>query len=122
MKVNDVGPVVAESITNFLGELHNQEVIKALLDAGVTWPETNGKQMATGHLVGKTFVLTGTLPNLSRDSAKEMIEAAGGKVSGSVSKKTDYVIAGSDAGSKLGIAQELGLLILDESGLLELLA
>ena len=69
LKVNDVGPVVAESITNFLGELHNQEVIKALLDAGVTWPETNGKQMATGHLVGKTFVLTGTLPNLSRDSA-----------------------------------------------------
>ncbi|MGB2831370.1 MAG: NAD-dependent DNA ligase LigA [Methylotenera sp.] len=122
LKVNDVGPVVAESITNFLGEQHNQEVIKALLDAGITWPETDGKQIATGHLVGKAFVLTGTLPNLSRERAKEMIEAAGGKASGSVSKKTDYVIAGSDAGSKLDKAQELGLLILDESGLLELLA
>ena len=122
LDVNDVGPVVAESIINFLGETHNQEVIAALLAAGITWPETEGKQAATGNLGGKTFVLTGTLPNLSRDDAKEKIEAAGGKVSGSVSKKTDYVVAGSDAGSKLDKAQELGLQILDEAALLTLLA
>jgi DNA ligase (NAD+) len=84
--------------------------------------ETDGKPIATGNLVGKSFVLTGTLPNLSRDSAKEMIETAGGKVSGSVSKKTDFIIAGSEAGSKLDKAQALGLVILDEAGLLELLA
>ena len=121
LTVNDVGPVVAESIINFLGEQHNKEVIQALQQAGITWPETEGKQLATGPLLGKTFVLTGTLPTLSRDSAKEMIEAVGGKVSGSVSKKTDFVIAGSDAGSKLDKAQELGLVILDEAGLLALL-
>ena len=120
--VNDVGPVVAESITNFFGEAHNQIVINALLVAGIHWPETEGKQAATGNFIGKTFVLTGTLPNLSRDNAKEMIENAGGKVSGSVSKKTDFVVAGTDAGSKLDKAQELGLMILDEAALLELLA
>ena len=113
---------MAESISNFFGEQHNQEVIQALQSAGVHWPETEGKQLVTGHLVGKTFVLTGTLPNLSRDAAKELIETVGGKVSGSVSKKTDYVIAGSDAGSKLDKAQELGLVILDEAGLKALLA
>ncbi len=120
--VNDVGPVVAESITNFFGEAHNQIVINALLAAGIHWPENEGKQAATGNFIGKTFVLTGTLPNLSRDNAKEMIENAGGKVSGSVSKKTDFVVAGSDAGSKLDKAQELGLMILDEAALIELLA
>jgi DNA ligase (NAD+) len=122
LSVNDVGPVVAESISNFLSEQHNKDVIQALQESGITWPETTGKQVATGHLVGKTFVLTGTLPSLSRDAAKEMIEAVGGKVSGSVSKKTDYVIAGSDAGSKLDKAQELGLTVLDEAGLHALLA
>lgn len=122
LNVNDVGPVVAESIINFLSEDHNKEVIAELLTAGITWPETAGKQAATGHLVGKTFVLTGTLPSLSRDAAKELVEAAGGKVSGSVSKKTDYVVAGADAGSKLDKAQELGITILDEAGLLALLA
>jgi DNA ligase (NAD+) len=122
LTVNDVGPVVAESISNFLGEQHNQDVIQALQQVGLIWPETEGKQLVTGHLLGKTFVLTGTLPTLSRDEAKEMIEAVGGKVSGSVSKKTDFVIAGSDAGSKLDKAQELGLVILDEAGLLTLLA
>lgn len=120
--VNDVGPVVAESITNFFGEAHNQIVINALLAAGIHWPETEGKQAATGNFIGKTFVLTGTLPNLSRDNAKEMIENAGGKVSGSISKKTDFVVAGTDAGSKLDKAQELGLMILDEAALIELLA
>jgi DNA ligase (NAD+) len=122
LTVNDVGPVVAESISNFLGEQHNQDVIQALKQAGITWSETEGKQLAIGHLLGKTFVLTGTMPTLSRDEAKEMIEAVGGKVSGSVSKKTNFVIAGSDAGSKLDKAQELGLVILDETGLLALLA
>ncbi len=121
LNVNDVGPVVAESITNFFSEAHNQAVIAELLTAGITWSETDGKQAASGSLAGKTFVLTGTLPNLSRDNAKERLEAAGGKVSGSVSKKTDYVIAGSDAGSKLDRAQELGVTILDEAGLLALL-
>lgn len=122
LTVNDVGPVVAESITNFFSEAHNQSVIAELLAAGITWPETEGKQAASGHLLGKTFVLTGTLPSLSRDEAKELIEAAGGKVSGSVSKKTDYVVAGAEAGSKLDKAQELGVSILDEAGLLALLA
>lgn len=122
LTVNDVGPVVAESIINFFSEAHNQTVIAELLAAGITWQETEGKQIATGKLLGKTFVLTGTLPNLSRDDAKEMIEAAGGKVSGSVSKKTDYVVVGSDAGSKLDKAQELGIEILDEANLLALLA
>lgn len=121
LEVNDVGPVVAESITNFFSEAHNQSVITELLVAGINWPETEGKQPATGNLLGKTFVLTGTLPTMSRDSAKELIEAAGGKVSGSVSKKTDYVVAGAEAGSKLDKAQELGVAILDEAGLLALL-
>jgi len=121
LTVNDVGPVIAESIANFFSETHNQEVIAALLDAGITWPESDGKQQATGQLAGKTFVLTGTLATLSREAAKALIEQAGGKVSGSVSKKTDFVVAGSDAGSKLDKAQELGLTILDEAGLQQLL-
>ncbi len=121
LQVNDVGPVVAESITNFFSEAHNLGVINALIDAGIRWPETEGKQQSVGKLSGKTLVLTGTLPTMSRDSAKELIEAAGGKVSGSVSKKTDYVVAGAEAGSKLDKAQELGIVILDEAGLLELL-
>jgi len=121
LRVHDVGPVVAESITNFFSEAHNQTVIAELLTAGIIWPESEGKQVPTGHLIGKTFVLTGTLPNLSRDAAKEKLEAVGAKVSGSVSKKTDYVVAGSDAGSKLDKAQELGVTILDEAGLLALI-
>lgn len=121
LAVNDVGPVVAESILNFLSESHNETVIDALIAAGVTWEETEGKQQVSGNLLGKTFVLTGTLPNLSRDEAKALIENAGGKVSGSVSKKTDYVIAGDEAGSKLEKAQALGLEVLDEAGLLALL-
>lgn len=121
LEVNDVGPVVAESITNFFSEAHNQSVIGELVAAGIHWPETEGKQAASGNLLGKTLVLTGTLPTMSRDNAKELIEAAGGKVSGSVSKKTDYVVAGTEAGSKLDKAQELGVTILDEAGLLALL-
>lgn len=122
LEVNDVGPVVAESILNFLSEPHNKEVIDALIAAGVRWQETAGKQASSGKLSGKTFVLTGTLPGMSRDEARAHIEAAGGKVSGSVSKKTDYVVAGSEAGSKLDKAQELGIAILDEAGLMALIS
>lgn len=121
LAVNDVGPVVAESILNFFSEAHNQGVIAELLAAGIHLPESEGRQQTAGALTGKTFVLTGTLPTMSRDSAKELIEAAGGKVSGSVSKKTDYVVAGTETGSKLDKAQELGIAILDEAGLLALL-
>lgn len=121
LQVPDVGPIVAESIRDFFSEHHNREVITQLIEAGVHWQDTAGKTTATGHLSGKTLVLTGTLPTMSRDAAKELIEAAGGKVSGSVSKKTDYVVAGAEAGSKLDKAQELGVAILDEAGLLALL-
>ncbi len=120
-QVPDVGPIVALSIQDFFSEPHNREVIAALIQSGVHWQESAGKSTATGALSGKTFVLTGTLPNLSRDQAKELIEAAGGKVSGSVSKKTDYVVAGAEAGSKLDKAQELGIALLDEAGLLAIL-
>ena len=120
-QVPDVGPVVARSIVDFLAEPHNRKVIEALRSAGVHWTEDSGQRAPAGPLVGKTFVLTGTLPTLSRDQAKEMIEAAGGRVSGSVSKKTDYVVAGSDPGSKLTKAQELFVKVLDEAQLMQLL-
>lgn len=121
LQVNDVGPIVAESILQFLSEPHNRDVIQSMQALGVHWPETAGKQFATGVLLGKTLVLTGTLPNLSRDAAQALIEAAGGKVSGSVSKKTDFVVAGADAGSKLEKAQSLNVAIIDEAGLQALL-
>jgi DNA ligase (NAD+) len=122
LAVRDVGPIVAESIVQFFAEPHNLDVVRKLQAAGVRWPESAGMQQSAGILAGKTLVLTGTLPSLTRDAAKEMIEAAGGKVAGSVSKKTDYVVAGEEAGSKLARAQELGVSILDEAGLLALLA
>ncbi len=122
LAVPDVGPIVAQSITDFFAEPHNRQVIAALRRAGVTWPEGQARQAAMQTaLSGKTFVLTGTLPNMTREDAKERIEALGGKVAGSVSKKTDYVVAGSDAGSKLAKARELGVALLDEAGLLALL-
>jgi DNA ligase (NAD+) len=121
MAVPDVGPVVARSILDFLAEAHNREVIAALEQA-LRWPETEpAATPEPGVLTGKKLVLTGTLPTLSRDEATAMIEAAGGKVVGSVSKKTDYVVAGEDAGSKLEKAQQLGVSILDEDGLRRLL-
>ena len=121
--VPDVGPIVAQSVAEFFAETHNREVISALRAVGVSWAESAGfQQPAESIFSGKTFVLTGTLPNLSRDEAKARIEALGGKVSGSVSKKTDYVVVGAEAGSKLLKAQELGLALLDEAGLLALLA
>ncbi|MDP1620280.1 MAG: NAD-dependent DNA ligase LigA, partial [bacterium] len=122
LAVHDVGPIVAQSILQFFAEPHNREVIAILRGAGVHWPESTGLQQSAGILAGKTLVLTGTLPTLARDVAKDRIEAAGGKVAGSVSKKTDYVVAGAEAGSKLEKARELGVPILDEAGLLALLA
>lgn len=122
LEVNEIGPVVAESITNFFSEAHNLSVIHDLLAAGIRWPENAGRQRSNGKLTGKTFVLTGTLPGLSRDSAKELIETAGGKVSGSVSSKTDFVVAGSEAGSKLEKALALNVSVIDEAGLLAMLA
>ena len=121
LQVNDIGPIVAESILQFFDEPHNAQVIASMQNLGVHWPETTGKQAASGVLSGKNLVLTGTLPNLSRDAAQAIIEAAGGKVSGSVSKKTDYVVAGSDAGSKLEKAHTLNVAVIDEAGLLALL-
>jgi DNA ligase (NAD+) len=120
--VADIGPIVAQSIAQFFAEPHNAEVIAQLRAAGVTWPESAGRQeILHSSLSGKTFVLTGTLPHLSREQAKQKIEALGGKISGSVSKKTDFVVVGAEAGSKLDKAQELGLVLLDEEGLIALL-
>jgi len=120
--VPDVGPVVAESLVDFFAEPHNREVIERLRAAGVRWPESEGQVDAPpGPLAGKVFVLTGTLPTLKRDEAKAMIEAAGGKASGSVSKKTDYVLAGEEAGSKLEKARELDIPVIDEAEFIKLL-
>ena len=121
-QVPDVGPVVAQSIVGFFAEPHNREVIEQLLATGVSFAETAAKAVDTANPgYGKTFVLTGTLPTLKRDEAAQKIRDHGGKVSGSVSKKTDFVVAGEDAGGKLDKARELGVAILDEAGLLKLL-
>ena len=122
LQVNDVGPVVAEAIHTFFAQPHNREVVEQLRACGVAWEEGAPAERATLPLAGKTVVLTGTLPTLSRDAAKDMLEAAGAKVAGSVSKKTHYVVAGEEAGSKLAKAQELGVPVLDEAGMLALLA
>jgi DNA ligase (NAD+) len=121
LQVNDVGPVVAESIHTFFAQPHNREVVEQLRACGVRWPEGEPAEGATLPLAGITAVITGTLPTLSRDEAKALLEAAGAKVAGSVSKKTHYVIAGAEAGSKLTKAQELGVPVLDEDGLRALL-
>jgi DNA ligase (NAD+) len=111
-QVEEVGPRIAKSIVEFFAEPKNHELVDELRAAGLT---LRGKKKERGtKLTGKTFVLTGTLPNYSRDEAKKMIEDAGGKVTGSVSKKTDYVVAGADAGSKLDKAKELGVAVIDE--------
>ena len=124
LQVHDVGPIVAQSIRTFFDQPHNREVVEQLRAAGITWAEGEGsvEHHTPQPLAGKTLVLTGTLPTLSRDEAKALIEAAGGKVAGSVSKKTSYVVAGDEAGSKLDKARELGLAVLDEAGLQALLA
>ncbi len=122
LQVNDVGPVVAEAIHTFFAQPHNREVVEQLRACGVAWEEGAPAERATLPLAGKTVVLTGTLPTLSRDAAKDLLEAAGAKVAGSVSKKTHYVVAGEEAGSKLAKALELGVPVLDEAGMLALLA
>ena len=122
LQVRDVGPVVAQSIATFFAQPHNREVVEQLRAAGVTFEEGEpAAQSAPLPLAGKTFVLTGTLPTLTRDEAKARLEALGAKVAGSVSRKTDYVVAGAEAGSKLDKARELGVPLLDEPGLLAIL-
>jgi DNA ligase (NAD+) len=122
LQVADVGPIVAQSIRTFFDQAHNREVVEQLRACGVTWTEGEPTAGASLPLAGQTFVLTGTLPTLSRDQAKEMLEALGAKVAGSVSKKTHGVIAGAEAGSKLEKAQALGIPVLDEDGLRALVA
>ena len=122
LEVPDVGPVVAESIHTFFAQPHNREVVEQLRSGGVSWPEHEPEVRAVLPLAGKTVVLTGTLPTISRDQARDLLEAAGAKVAGSVSKKTDYVVAGAEAGSKLEKALALNLPVLDEEGLRQLLA
>lgn len=120
LMVNDVGVVIAESIRHFFDQAHNLEVIDSLMASGVTWPVPEA--IATDNEVaGKTFVLTGTLPTLSREEAKAMLLSKGAKVAGSVSKKTDYVVAGEAAGSKLEKAQSLGVQVIDEEAMKKLL-
>ena len=123
-RVSDVGPIVAQSIHAFFKEKHNIEVIENLLDAGrggIELEEYEGEPAEELPLAGKTFVLTGTLPSMSRDEAKAKLEALGAKVAGSVSKKTDYVVAGAEAGSKLEKAQELNVTVLDGQQFLRML-
>jgi DNA ligase (NAD+) len=120
LQVNDVGPVVADAVYQFFQEPHNREVITAMRALGVHWADIPRK-IQSAAFAGKTFVLTGTLPSLKRDQAQAMIEAVGGKVSGSVSAKTSYVVAGAEAGSKLEKAQQLNVTILDEAALLAML-
>jgi DNA ligase (NAD+) len=120
-RVPDIGPVVAQSIADFFAEPHNRQVIAQLLAAGVRPEPPATPAPSAGDVAGKTFVLTGTLPSMTREEATAAIEAAGGRVSGSVSKKTDYVVAGADPGSKYDKAVALGVSVLDQAGLLELL-
>ncbi|MES2018171.1 MAG: NAD-dependent DNA ligase LigA [Pseudomonadota bacterium] len=120
LEVADVGPVVARSVTEFLSDPDNLALVQEL-SRQLRWKDGAHVMTAGGAMAGKTFVLTGTLPTMSRDAAGALVEAAGGKVSGSVSKKTSYVVAGADAGSKLAKAQELGIPILDEAALITLL-
>ena len=120
LTVKDVGPVVADSITSFMQEAHNHEVIEQLLASGMQLSVE--EKIISAAVAGKTFVLTGTFPTMTRDEAKDLLEKAGAKVAGSVSKKTDFVVAGSDAGSKLTKAEELGVPIIDEAAMLELLS
>lgn len=120
LEVNDVGEVIAQSITHFFEEEHNREVISNLLAQGVHWPVPEQSEI-NEKVSGKTFVLTGTLPSMGREEAKSLLLAQGAKVASSVSKKTDYVVAGAEAGSKLEKARALGVTVIDEQQMLELL-
>ncbi|MFM8624836.1 MAG: NAD-dependent DNA ligase LigA [Betaproteobacteria bacterium] len=121
LEVADVGPVVARSIHTFFAQPHNREVVEQLRALGVHWPEGQPAATLGLPLSGKTLVITGTLPSLDREQAKSCIEAAGGKVAGSVSRKTDYLLAGAEAGSKLSRALELGIPVIDEARLMEMI-
>jgi DNA ligase (NAD+) len=121
LEVSDVGPVLARSIRDFFAEAHNREVIEQLRAVGVHWKEGPPQRAPKGVLAGQTVVLTGTLPTLTRDEAKSMLEAAGAKVAGSVSAKTAFVVAGADAGSKLAKAEALGVKVIDEERMVEIL-
>ncbi len=121
LEVADVGPVVARSLRTFFDQPHNREVVEQLRACGLRWEEGEPAARTPKPLAGKTFVVTGTLPTLSRDEAKERLEAAGAKVAASVSKKTDWVVAGAEAGGKLAKAQALGIAVIDEAGMLALL-
>ncbi len=121
LEVSDIGPVVAQSLRTFFEQAHNREVVAQLRACGLHWEEGAPAERLPTPLAGKTLVITGTLPTLSRDEAKDLIEVAGGKVAGSVSKKTHYLLAGLDTGSKLAKALELGVAVIDENGLKELL-
>jgi DNA ligase (NAD+) len=116
-----IGPTIAESVARFFADPRNRAEVARFRELGVAWPRGERRARGEGPLAGKTFVLTGGLASMTRDEAKDRIEAAGGKVTGSVSKKTDYVVAGEDPGSKLRKAEELGVEVLDEAGLLALL-
>ncbi len=120
--VDDVGPIVASRIREYFDDPLNRELTDSLRDHGLHWPETEPGKEQDGSLSGKTFVLTGTLPSMTRDEAKDLIQAKGGKVTGSVSGKTSYLVAGAKAGSKLAKAEKLGIEILDETALQELLS
>lgn len=123
LEVPDVGPIVAQCVRQFFEQPHHREIVEQLRAAGVHWAEHDGEADTTPKpLAGRTIVLTGTLPTLSRDEAKALLEAAGAKVAGSVSKKTSAVVAGAEAGSKLDKARELGVPVIDEAGLHALLA
>jgi DNA ligase (NAD+) len=119
-EASEIGPKVAESIRHWFHEPHNKRLIAALREAGLQFQQKKSRK-AGGKLEGKQFVLTGTLPNYSRDEAARMIEETGGKVMGSVSRKTDYVVVGVEPGSKLDKAKSLGVKTIDEAELLRLL-
>jgi DNA ligase (NAD+) len=122
LAVPDVGDVVAHHIRTFFQQAHNLEVVAALKEAGVHWPLQESMQLENQPLLNKVYVLTGTLELMSRDDAKAKLQQLGAKVSGSVSKKTDCVVAGPGAGSKLAKAESLGVLVLDEEAFVSLLA
>jgi len=120
-EVSEVGPVVARSLRTFFDQPHNREVLAQLRACGLHWSENAPAGAASRPLAGKTFVITGTLPTMGREQARELIEAAGAKVVGSVSKKTDYLLAGADAGGKLDKARALAVAVIDEDALKELI-
>jgi len=123
IEVSDVGDIVAAHVVNFFAEPHNQTIIEQLRKAGVNWPEKEpvAASAEDSPLAGNTYVITGTLSSMGRDEAKEYLQSLGGKVTGSVSAKTGFLVAGEKAGSKLTKAQNLGVAVLDEESFLELL-